>query len=107
MPGAQRETHRDVKARLQQWIVGDLDPTLDLDDMSGVRREIEETFTRAVEAEALSLTRIERKRLLNEITDEIIGLGPLEPLLRDATITEIMVNGPHAGLRRARRAGSS
>ena len=32
--------------------------------------------------------------MLEQITDEILGLGPLEPLLRDETITEVMVNGP-------------
>ena len=39
--------------------------------------------------------------MLEQIIDEIIGLGPLEPLLRDETITDIMVNGPRPGLRRA------
>ena len=45
-------------------------------------------------AEGLALTRAERTRMLEQITDEIIGLGPLEPLLRDESITEVMVNGP-------------
>ena len=42
-----------------------------------------------------------------EITDDILGYGPLEPLLRDDSVTEIMVNGPDTDLRRARRASSS
>lgn len=41
-----------------------------------------------------SVTRVEEARLAQEIFDEVLGLGPLEPFLRDNTISEIMVNGP-------------
>ena len=41
-----------------------------------------------------SLTRAERFKLIDDICDELLGLGPLEPLLKDETITEIMINGP-------------
>ena len=40
------------------------------------------------------LTRDERRQIVREITDDILGYGPLEPLLRDDTVTEVMVNGP-------------
>lgn len=43
-----------------------------------------------------SFTRIERQHLVDDICNEILGLGPLEPLLQDESITEIMVNGPHS-----------
>ena len=59
-----------------------------------MRRQIEEIFGRVIDEEGLALTRAERVRMLEQITDEIIGLGPMEPLLRDETVTEIMVNGP-------------
>ena len=39
------------------------------------------------------LTRDERRQLVREITDDILGYGPLEPLLRDDSVTEVMVNG--------------
>src|SRR3954451_2125073 len=93
-PGAQRESLREVKVRLQEVVIADLDPKLDLTDQAGVRREIEDAFNRAFAEETVTLTRTERKRLLEEITDEIIGLGPLEPLLVDESVTEVMVNGP-------------
>jgi pilus assembly protein CpaF len=67
---------------------------MDLTNQVEVKRQIEELFGRVADEEGLALTRAERVRMLEQITDEILGLGPLEPLLRDATITEVMVNGP-------------
>ena len=89
-----REAFRDTKFRVQQRVISDLDPKLDLTNQVEVRRQIEEIFSKAVDEEGLALTRAERVRMLEQITDEIVGLGPLEPLLRDESITEIMVNGP-------------
>ena len=59
-----------------------------------MRRQIEELFGKIADEEGLALTRAERVRMLEQITDEILGLGPMEPLLRDETVTEVMVNGP-------------
>jgi pilus assembly protein CpaF len=89
-----RESFRDVKFRIQNRVIQDLDPKLDLSNQVEVRRQIEEIFSRVIDEEGLALTRAERVRMLEQITDEIIGLGPLEPLLRDDSISEIMVNGP-------------
>jgi pilus assembly protein CpaF len=89
-----RESLREVKFRIQSRVIQDLDPKLDLANQVEVRRQIEDIFSRVIDEEGLALTRAERVRMLEQITDEIIGLGPLEPLLRDDTVTEIMVNGP-------------
>jgi pilus assembly protein CpaF len=89
-----RESFRDVKFRIQNRVIQDLDPKLDLANQVEVRRQIEEIFGKVIDDEGLALTRAERVRMLEQITDEIIGLGPLEPLLRDDSISEIMVNGP-------------
>src|SRR5215213_3494610 len=89
-----RESFRDVKFRIQNRVIQELDPKLDLTNQVEVRRQIEEIFSRVIDEEGLALTRAERVRMLEQITDEIIGLGPLEPLLRDDSISEIMVNGP-------------
>src|SRR3982751_1483775 len=91
--GPVRESFRDVKFRIQSRVIQDLDPKLDLSNQVEVRRQIEEIFSRVIDEEGLALTRAERVRMLEQITDEIIGLGPLEPLLRDDSVSEIMVNG--------------
>src|SRR2546423_1121862 len=92
--GPVRESFRDVKFRIQSRVIQDLDPKLDLSNQVEVRRQIEEIFGKVIDEEGLALTRAERVRMLEQITDEIIGLGPLEPLLRDESISEVMVNGP-------------
>jgi pilus assembly protein CpaF len=89
-----RESFREAKYRVQNRLINDLDPKLDITNQVEVRREIESLFTRIADEEGIALTRAERVRMLEQITDEILGLGPLEPLLRDETVTEIMVNGP-------------
>jgi pilus assembly protein CpaF len=59
-----------------------------------VRTAIEELFTAILSEESIALGRVERQRLFEAIVAEILGFGPLEPLLADDTLTEIMVNGP-------------
>src|SRR5436305_9166997 len=93
-PAPVREAVREVKVPIQSRVNQDLDPKLDLSNQVEVRRQIEEIFGKVIDEEGLALTRAERVRMLEQITDEIIGLGPLEPLLRDESITEVMVNGP-------------
>ena len=80
--GPVRESFRDVKFRIQSRVIQDLDPKLDLSNQVEVRRQIEEIFGKVIDEEGLALTRAERVRMLEQITDEIIGLGPLEPLMK-------------------------
>jgi pilus assembly protein CpaF len=89
-----RESFREAKFRVQNRLINELDPKLDLSNQVEVRRQIEDLFGKIADEEGLALTRAERVRMLEQITDEILGLGPMEPLLRDETITEVMVNGP-------------
>ncbi|MDQ5841194.1 MAG: CpaF family protein [Chloroflexota bacterium] len=89
-----RESFREAKYRVQNRLINELDPKMDLSNQVEVKRQIEDLFGKVADEEGLALTRAERVRMLEQITDEILGLGPLEPLLRDATVTEVMVNGP-------------
>src|SRR5688500_20133309 len=74
-----RESFREAKFRVQNRLVNELDPKLDLTNQVEVRRQIEELFGKIADEEGLALTRAERVRMLEQITDEILGLGPLEP----------------------------
>ncbi len=89
-----RDTNRDARVQLQTRIINNLDPRLDLSDVKAVRTNIEEMFNRFIDEDGIVVTRVERQRMLEQILDEILGFGPIQPLLNDDTITEVMVNGP-------------
>src|SRR5437762_11783598 len=89
-----RDAQRDVRVKLQTRIINNLDPRLDLADAKAVRSSIEEMFNKFIDEEGVVVTRVERQKMLESILDEILGFGPIEPLLKDDTITEVMVNGP-------------
>lgn len=59
-----------------------------------MRRDIRRAIEHLCDTENPLLNRIERERLIEEVLDETLGLGPLEPLLKDPSVSEIMVNGP-------------
>jgi pilus assembly protein CpaF len=59
-----------------------------------IRAEIREAAADLCNRSANLLTAADRERLVNEVMDEAFGLGPLEPLLKDPTISDILVNGP-------------
>jgi len=66
---------------------------MDVSKLDEVSQTIQELFRQILVEENIVLTRPERQRLLDSITNEILGFGPLQPLLADRTVTEIMVNG--------------
>jgi pilus assembly protein CpaF len=84
----------DLKSRVQNKLLSQLDTSMDVTRIAEVRRTIEDLYETILAEEGIVLSRAERKRLFDQIVSEILGLGPLEPLLEDETITEIMVNGP-------------
>jgi len=84
----------DLKTRVQNKLLSQLDTNVDVTRTAEVRRTIEDLYETILAEEGIVLSRAERKRLFDQIVSEILGLGPLEPLLDDETITEIMVNGP-------------
>ena len=89
-----RDANRDVRLRLQTKIINNLDPRIDLSDAKAVRASIDEMFNKFLDEEGTVITRVERQKMLESILDEILGFGPIQPLLNDDTITEVMVNGP-------------
>lgn len=83
----------DLKTRVQNKLLAELDPSMDITRTDEVKRTIQELFEQILSEENIVLSRPERARLFEQIAAEILGLGPLQPLLEDDTITEIMVNG--------------
>lgn len=94
-PGAnaQRDTYMDLKTRVQNRLLAELDPSMDISHIADVRNTIQELFEQVLSEESIVLTRPEKHRLFEQIAAEILGFGPLQPLLEDETVTEIMVNG--------------
>ena len=88
-----RDAYMDLKNRIQDKLIAELDPTMDISHTDEVRRTIEEMYDTILAQESIILSRSERQRLFEQIVAEILGYGPIEPLLADETITEIMVNG--------------
>jgi pilus assembly protein CpaF len=98
-PGAVRavDAFAHVKATVHQALMESLGPQL-YDphlEQSELELRVRQTLQSVINAENTPLAAADRNRIAQEVADEILGLGPLEPLLRDGEITEIMVNGPN------------
>src|ERR1700722_3111728 len=78
----------------KQLISGCHVPSVGTVDDYELRRELRRGIEQLCEDRTELLSQDERMRLVNEVIDETLGLGPLEPLLRDPTITDILINGP-------------
>jgi len=92
---ARNEAIIELKTRVHEALIHELDPEQlsgDTGFTSPVRRAVEQAAEEHITEADPTIGRQERLRLASEIADEILGFGPLEPLLRDPTITEVMVN---------------
>ena len=96
MPNLQqfeRAEYQQVKADLHRKILDRLDlEKLGRTNSETAREEVLALIRSSVNSEAVPLSFAERERLAREILDEIFGLGPLEPLLKDPSISDILVN---------------
>jgi pilus assembly protein CpaF len=86
---------QDLKLRLHEEVVDALDVArLDKLAPAELREVLRQTIAGKLDALQAPLNRIERERMVQELLDEVTGLGPLEPLLADPGISDILVNGP-------------
>ncbi len=84
----------DAKVRLHHKLLEDMNlAAMEKLPIEQVRPQIHDAVTQYVLQERLALTQQELGRLVDEIIDEMVGLGPLEPLLRDASVSDILING--------------
>ena len=91
--GKAEGTQADLKVRVQNKLLAEMDQ-LDKQRPNEIRSHIEELFNAIRAEESMVLSRSERQRLFEAIVADILGFGPIQPLLADDTITEVMVNGP-------------
>lgn len=88
-----QDTFQDLKTRVQTKLLSTIDSSVDVTKVAEVRKTIQELFEQILNEENIVLSRLERSKMFEQIAAEILGFGPLQPLLDDDTITEVMVNG--------------
>src|SRR5687767_2645184 len=94
--GSGGKNYDELKRQIHSKLVERLDFTRVRDLSSdAMRRDIRRVIEHLCDTENPLLNRIEREKLIEEILDETLGFGPLEVLLKDPTISDILVNGPH------------
>ena len=74
----QKGSYLELKTRVQNRLLAELDPSIDVSDVSGVRGTIQELFESILAEENIVLTRPERQRLFSQIADEIVGYTELK-----------------------------
>jgi pilus assembly protein CpaF len=89
-----RDPYADLKGRIHHACIAALGPELFKENSDEeLSEKVLRTVTEQLALDRTPLTREERRLIVRDITDDILGYGPIEPLLRDDTVTEVMVNG--------------
>ena len=85
----------DLKVRIHRQLIERINlAALDNMPRERIATEISQVIAELLEQDHTALNRTERETLVVDVLDELLGLGPLEPLLKDESITDILVNGP-------------
>ena len=82
-----------VRDEVRRRLMSELSPGVDSGDTAQVRRALRRIFDETLNEKQLALSSRERRDLFEQVVADVLGLGPIEPLLRDDTVTEVMVNG--------------
>jgi pilus assembly protein CpaF len=91
---AARDTNTELKVQLHQRLLDLINlPALEKMSREQIQDEIGDIIQEELTKQNHALNQTERKQLVEAVLDELLGLGPLEPLLKDPTITDILVNG--------------
>jgi pilus assembly protein CpaF len=86
----------DMRQKMHQFVIHELGPLIYDQRVSeaDLRRQVDEQLHRALAQERFALTSAERQTLVQSVADDVLGYGPIDRLLQDPTITEVMCNGP-------------
>jgi pilus assembly protein CpaF len=94
-PEISTQLYLESKNAILAYLIQNIDQKLlEKGDEALLRRRVEELVEEKLRSEKLPFSRQMRNRLVSDMADEILGFGPIEPLLRDPTVTEVMVNRP-------------
>lgn len=99
---AREEAYQAIKAKIHSQIVDEMPEELQRamtgasTNQTEIRRTIEELCGEAIKEDPFAVPLGDRERLVEELISEILGLGPIEPLLKDSSISEVMINGPYS-----------
>src|SRR5215211_5836094 len=92
-PTTAADPYAELKTRIHHACIAKLGPQLfTTETTEDLHEQVHRAVTEQLALDRTPLTREERRRVVRELTDDILGYGPLEPLLRDDDITEVMVN---------------
>ncbi len=86
-----------IKARIHQKILSIVDlRTMERMSPNELKSELKHLCERILDEESLAINALERRTIVQSIQNEMLGLGPIEPLLADTSISDILVNGPYS-----------
>ena len=88
------DPYADLKARIHHQCIAKLGPELYKQDGDDLSDQVYRAVNEELALDRTPLTREERREIVRQLTDDILGYGPIEPLLRDDSVTEIMINAP-------------
>jgi pilus assembly protein CpaF len=91
---AAKDLHTDLKVELHQRLLGLINlSALETMSREQIQGEVGDIVLEELDKQRHALNHAERRQLVDDVLDELLGLGPIEPLLKDQTITDILVNG--------------
>jgi pilus assembly protein CpaF len=91
---ATNDLHTELKVELHQRLLGLINlSALEKMSRAQIEEEVGDIVLEELDKQRHALNHAERKQLVDDVLDELLGLGPIEPLLKDTTITDILVNG--------------
>ena len=88
------DRYAEIHERVQRRLLSELSPGVEAGNPEEVRRAIARIFGETLTESRIPMSRTERAELFEQIVAGILGYGPIESLLRDDSVTEILVNGP-------------